>query len=312
MAEPFDTAPLGECGAPGPGRAYWLRAADGVRLRLAHWPAPEGGRGHVVIFTGRTEYAEKYGLVVADLAAAGWGAFVIDWRGQGLSERPLADPLKGHVGDFAEFQHDVDAVLAAAERLAPGPKPWLAHSMGGCIAMRALGRGLTPPAVAFSAPMLGLAQPAPLRAFLGLVATLARPFGAGTGFAPTTGPDGLAAMAFEGNNLTTDPAQFTRMQAQAVAEPLFSLGGPTLHWLGAALREMRALAALPAPAVPAIFGLGGDEAIVSPAAIRARVAGWATAALAEYPGARHELTMERAEVRGDFLSRALALFDADA
>ena len=264
----------------------------------------------MLILPGRTEYVEKFGLVVSDLAATGRGALVVDWRGQGLADRALADPLKGHVGSFAEFQHDLDAVLAAAADLAPGPLPWLAHSMGGCIALRGLMRGLRPAAVAFSAPMLGLAQPPALTTALGLLAGLARPFGADTGYAPTTGPDfGLPGMGFEGNTLTHDRQQFDRMKAQITEDPRLSLGGPTLRWMGESLREMSALVALPSPPVPALFGLGGDEGIVSARAIRERAARWPGAELAEYPGARHELTMERPEVRDGFLRRALGLFD---
>lgn len=305
----MDDAPLDVCGAPEGGRALWLRAADGARLRLAHWP----GADPVLILPGRTEYIEKYGLVIADLAAAGRGALVVDWRGQGLSDRALPDPLKGDVADFTAYQHDLDAVLDAAGRIAPGPLPWLAHSMGGCIALRGLTRGLRPPAVAFSAPMLGLAQSSALGALIGALAAAARPFGLDRGYAPTTGPDfGLPSMAFETGNLTTDRAQFDRMQAQIRTDPRLSLGGPTLRWMGAAIAEMRALAALPSPAVPALFGLGGAEAIVSAQAIRDRVARWPQAALADYPGAKHELLMERDAVRADFLGRVLALFARDA
>jgi len=298
-------APLAECGAPEGGRAVWLRAADGVRLRVGYWP----GERLALVLPGRTEVIEKYGLVVRDLAAAGWGALVVDWRGQGLADRALADPLRGHVGDFAEFQRDLDAVLDFAQAQAPGPMPWLAHSMGGCIALRGLTRGLPCKAVAFSAPMLGLAQePGKLRA-LGWLAALARPFRADRGYAPTTGAGfGLPSMAFEGNNLTTDPAQFERMKAQILGDPRLSLGGPSLRWMAAALAEITALAALPSPEVPALFGLGGAEGIVSPAAVRDRAARWPGAELAEYPGARHELLMERPEVREDFLTRVSALF----
>ena len=37
MAE-AQNAPLSESGAPDNGRASWLQASDGVRLRVAHWP----------------------------------------------------------------------------------------------------------------------------------------------------------------------------------------------------------------------------------------------------------------------------------
>lgn len=298
-------APLAECGAPDTGRAFWLQAADGVRLRVGYWP----GERLALVLPGRTEFIEKYGLVVRDLAAAGWGALVVDWRGQGLADRALADGLRGHVGDFAEYQRDLDAVLAFAEGEAPGPLPWLAHSMGGCIALRGLMRGLPCKAAAFSAPMLGLAQePGKLRA-LGWLAALARPLRADRGYAPTTGAGfGLPSMGFEGNNLTTDQGQFERMKAQILGDPRLSLGGPSLRWMAAALAEITALTPLPSPDMPALFGLGGAEGIVAPAAVRDRVARWPGAELAEYPGARHELLMERPEVREDFLARVLALF----
>lgn len=306
----LEPAPLGACDAPGGGRAFWLSAADGARLRVAHWP----GDRCVLVLPGRTEAIEKYGLVVADLAAAGWGALVVDWRGQGLSPRLTTDPLRGHVARFADFQADLDAVLAAAETLAPGPMPWLAHSMGGCIALRGAMRGLGPKAVAFSAPMLGLAQPPHLLTLVRLAGAMAQPLGLDRGYAPTTGPAfGLPGMGFEGNNLTADRAQFDRMKAQIAAEPKLALGGPSLRWMAAALDEMGDLAARPSPgAMPALFGLGTEDAIVSVAAIRARAARWPGAALAEYPGARHEILMERPAVRDDFLRRAIALFDAAA
>lgn len=307
-------APLAACDGPRDGRAFWITASDGVRLRLAHWPAPQPGAGHVLILPGRTEQIEKYGLVAADLARGGWGALVVDWRGQGLSARGHPDALCGHVGDFAEYQRDLDAVRAAAADLAPGPLPWLAHSMGGCIALRGLiraqARGDLPPAVAFSAPMLGLPHPPLNLGLLRLAAALGRPFGADRRYAPTTGPAyGLPAMGFEGNPLTTDRAQFDRMRQILLDDARLTIAGPSLRWMAAALAEMQALARLPSPPLPALFGLGGDEGIVAPAPLRARAAAWPGAELALYPGARHELLMERPGVRDDFLARALGLFD---
>ena len=302
-------APLMACGSPARGRAFWLRSDDGVRLRLGFWP---GSRGHVLILPGRTEYIEKYGLVVAELARAGWGALVLDWRGQGLSDRLATDPLLGHVDDFAAYQLDMAAVMqaAAALGLTGTDLPVLAHSMGGCILLRALVDGWHPPAVALCAPMLGLAQNAALRASVVAMARLSRPLGRDLAYVPGTGPDfGLRSTSFDMNELTRDGAQFARMQAQIVAEPALALGGPSLRWAGSALAEMAALAARPAPDVPALIALAGNERIVSNAAIRARAAGWAGAELLEYPGAEHELLMERPGVRGDLIARVLALFD---
>lgn len=302
----MEPAPLGPSDGPAGGAAFWLRVGDGVRLRVGLWP---GARGTVLIAPGRTEYIEKYGLTAAALAAAGWGALVVDWRGQGLADRALADPLRGHVGGFAEFQRDLAAVLDFAAARGLGPMPWIAHSMGGCIALRALVNGARPPAVAFSAPMWGLNQPWRTRLAIRAMAALARPFGADTGYLPTTGPDyGLASMPYEDNLLTRDRLMYERMKRQIARDPRLALGGPSLAWGGAALRECAALARVSAPPVPALIGLGGNERIVSAPAVRRRAARWPGAALADYPGAEHELLMERPEVREDFLARALALF----
>ena len=299
-------------GPPG-GRAVWLRTSDEVRLRMAYWPG--GPRGVVMVFPGRTEVVEKYGRVAADLAAAGYGAFAIDWRGQGLSDRaPGGDPLLGHVGDFAEFQLDVAAYAAAVAKVSGGQVPCvLAHSMGGCIALRALTGGLAARAAAFSAPMWGIPLGSVLRGGVRMLRAAGRWAGVDRRMVPGAGIEfRLWENPFDDNELSSDRAQYDWMQAQVNARPELRLGAPTIGWLAAALAETAALAALPAPGVPAFCGLGGDERVVDPAAIRARMAAWPGGELAEYPGAAHELLMERPAVRDDFLARTAALFDAVA
>jgi lysophospholipase len=81
--------------APEGGVCRWLTTADGVRLRACFWR--EGGRGTVLLFSGRTEYAEKYGPAARELAVRGFAMATIDWRGQGLSARLSGDATLGHV-----------------------------------------------------------------------------------------------------------------------------------------------------------------------------------------------------------------------
>ena len=63
-----DLAPFHRTLAQGPeyGSAQWVTAEDGVRLRAVSW-GRDAPRGTVLIFSGRTEYAEKYGRVAAEL-----------------------------------------------------------------------------------------------------------------------------------------------------------------------------------------------------------------------------------------------------
>ncbi|MBK5947001.1 hypothetical protein CCR83_11255 [Rhodobacter veldkampii DSM 11550] len=297
--------------APDGGRAFWLQTTDGLRLRAALWQRA-GARGTVVLFTGRTEYIEKYGPTIADLAQRGYDLLTLDWRGQGLSDRLLDDPLKGHVAAFADYQHDVAALWAALPGLnLRAPLHLLAHSMGGAIGLRALHQGLAVRSAVFSAPMWGIRLPPGLTGATGLLAHSLAQAGFALASAPGTGAAPYVyTTAFSANALTHDPAAWAQLVAHLAAVPALAVGGPTLGWLDTALAECRALAALPSPTLPCLTGLGADETIVCPTAITARMARWPGGHLARIEGARHELMMERTAPRARFLDAATALFDA--
>ncbi|MFX0541427.1 alpha/beta hydrolase [Roseovarius sp. S4756] len=293
-------APLLEDIADGPpgGRAVWATAADGVRIRVAHWPREEAC-GTVLLFPGRTEFIEKYGPAARDLGARGYGVAAIDWRGQGLSDRLTGDTLTGHVGSFAEYGHDVAAMAGIAEAL-DLPRPWhlLAHSMGGAIGLRAVMEGLPVATCAFTAPMWGIRLRAALRPVAWSLGWASGHIGLGTRYAPSTGPDSYVLSApFETNDLTRDAEMLEQMRAQLTSHPELALGGPSLRWLFAALHECRRLHALPSPALPCLTFLGSEERIVDTARIEARIARWPEARLERLEGALHEPMMDRPETR---------------
>lgn len=305
-----DAAPWFPDLADGPegGRAVWLRADDGVRLRAVIWP--EGARGTVLIFPGRTEYAEKYGPAAADLARRGYASVAVDWRGQGLADRLLPDPMAGHVGAFGDYQKDVAALMRHL-RDAGLPRPFflMAHSMGGAIGLRALIERLEVRAAVFSAPMWGIALDPWRRPLALVVAGAARLAGRSAAYVPTTGPGSYVATApFEGNVLTRDRAMFAWMQGHLRARPDLALGGPTLHWLDAALRECRVLAARACPRLPALAVVGSAEKVVEIGAIEDRMRRWPGGRLMIVPGAEHEVMMEGAATRAAFFDAAADLF----
>lgn len=310
----LSAAPLFDEIAAGPagGRAVWVHGSDGVRIRLAHWPA-DGAKGTVFFLPGRTEYIEKYGPAAADLAARGYGMVAIDWRGQGLGDRALPDPLLGHVIDFAEFQRDIQAAIAAVRALgAPEPFFLMGHSMGGCIGLRALHDPAAPfRAAAFSAPMWGIRLSPAQRRAAHVLTRLLPLIGLGNKRAPGTSAQTYVAVnPFEDNTLTTDPEMYRFMVDQAAAHPELTLGGPTVAWLRAALRETEALAALPAPDVPMVTFLGTNERIVAADPVHARAESWPDGALEMVNGAEHEIVMETPATRAQFFDAAAALFDA--
>lgn len=296
--------------APGGETCVWLDTADGVRVRAAFWRA--GAKGTVLLFPGRTEYVEKYGPAAAEFAARGYAMATIDWRGQGIADRLLDDRAPGHVGRFSDYQHDVAALVALlrAERL---PEPWflVGHSMGGCIALRALYTGLGVRAAAFSAPMWGIRMHAALRPVAWSLASLAPLVGLGARLVPSTSALTYVLEApYEGNLLTRDRDMYEFMQRQLTAHPDLAIGGPTLTWLREALRECRDLGRRASPRVPCLTVLGRSERIVNIPAIEDRMARWPGAEFHLVDDAEHELMMERPAIRTDFFDRAAALFGA--
>ena len=296
---------------PQDGAAYWLIAADGVRIRAAVWHAG-GARGTVFLLPGRTEYVEKYGRSAEVLAAAGYVTLSVDWRGQGLADRVCKDRMVGHVGDFAEYQTDMAALLqfAAARGL---PQPWflLAHSMGGCIGLRSLMSGLPFKAAAFSAPMWGILMADWMRPVASVLSTTSRWLAFDHRYAPGTGPATyVTSVPFVGNMLTTDAEMWDYMRQQALAHPELALGGPSLGWLKAAMAECAALNRLASPACAVVCALGSQERIVDVRPIHDRMGRWPGGRLDLYGGAEHEVLMERPATRAAFLGRAVALFSA--
>jgi lysophospholipase len=293
------------------GIAHWVTAADGVRLRIGHWPL-EAARGTVLIFPGRTEYVEKYGPAAADFAARGYAALAIDWRGQGLADRLHDDPGVGHVDRFTDYQHDVRAALDHARALnLPEPFHLLGHSMGGAIGLRAVIEGYPVASVVFSAPMWGISMAAPLRPVAWGLGALSRPLGLSRAMVPGQQAENYVLReTFMGNTLTTDPEMFALLAEQLRADPALGLGGPTLHWLHEALSETRALARRPSPDLPCLCFLGSDEQIVDTARVRARMARWPRGELVILEGGRHEVIQEKPALREALFDRSVALFDA--
>lgn len=292
-----------------------VRSGDTV-IRAAHWPASSAGAeagdtvGTVLICTGRSEFIEKYFPVVAELRQRGFAVVIFDWRGQGLSRRPLRDARKGHVDRFSDYEGDL---LAVAEQvLAPFcAKPWfgLAHSMGGAIALNAaadrpdLFRRLV-----LSAPMVEIAR-LPFKATARAVARLCRYGGLSRSFVPGGRGRAMLLRAFEQNLLTSDEARYHAVLDYMRAEPRLVLGAPTLGWLHAAFVAMAKLHAPDFPErlrTPVMAVVPGHDRVVEPRATERLVSRLRASRAVTVPGSRHEILMERDLFRDQFW----AAFDA--
>ena len=289
-----------------------LRTRDGVQLRAAYW-RPEGvPRGTVALLQGRAEFIEKYFEIIGELLSRGFVVAAFDWRGQGLSQRLLRKRAKGHVRHSTDYRLDLDAFVR--QLLTPDcPEPWfaLAHSMGAAAALDYIGDGEQPFArLVGIAPMLGLYGFAGSALARHAAATLTAA-GMGRMFVPGGGAHTLAQHAFAGNILTGDSRRYARAKQILDLSPALGLGDPTIGWVHSAYGLMERLNSdgfAEAIKTPVLMIASGDDRLVSTPAIETFAQRLKNGGCIVFPAARHEILMERAEIRAKFW----AAFDAFA
>ena len=293
---------LGGKDRPADAEVRGVPTTDGVALRVARW---RGGttrpvRGTVVLLHGRSEFVEKYYEVVGELLARDWAVVTFDWRGQGLSTRPLANPMKGHVEDFAEFSSDL---LFVHEQLVlpdmPGPYVLLGHSMGGHCALRFLqeypGRF---DRMVLCAPMLGWEEPrsALMRAAAGVQVAL----GQGASYTFLGGDPDLDQLPAE---LTSDTERLARNQDYVRQFPALALGGPTWRWVQQATASIARIMRrdrLIRVKTPVLVASADKDTVVSPAKHRLLPFLNTSFTVDSLAGAMHEILQEKDEFRNRF------------
>lgn len=281
-----------------PGEFAWLQASDGVRLRYARFAREDTPPGRAIVFqTGRTEFIEKYFEAVHDLLDRGFTVYMMDWRGQGLSDRALAERHKGHIRDYALYVSDfAEFMTRVVLPDASGPVPLLAHSMGAHITYRYMHDHQDQFTHAiFSGPMFDIRFPRGSRTiFSAIVRTLAA-----LGLSERwIGPNGAwdPDAPFEGNVLTSDAERYADYGALCGENPDLAIGAPTVGWLVESLRSIALLGRrghAEAVQTPVLIVWGTDDTLVSQAAIRKIVDRLPDARSLVVEGARHEVLKER-------------------
>jgi lysophospholipase len=291
-------------GNPPPAGAeiIWYTGADGIRLRMLFVPKA-GARGLAIVCPGRTESIEKYFEVMRDLQARNFALLCLDWPGQGLSDRPLKNPIRGHVATFETYVDALVRAVAVVAARAPAKRVVVAHSMGSAITLEALRTGrLTADLAAFSAPMWGI----PATPFLQSFAHMANKLG----FATFPARPEAREETFEGNLLTHDRQRWGLYRRLVTAEPRLALGEPTIGWVVASLDVCAGFltpGALDKVAgMPMLVATASEEAIVDPAAAARVLPSLKRARHVVIEGASHEIFMETDERRAVWF----AAFDA--
>ncbi|MFP3981168.1 MAG: alpha/beta fold hydrolase [Desulfobacterales bacterium] len=250
-------------------RFDYFYTRERLQIRWGCWPAARTrSRGSIVYLSGRAEFMEKNIDVFERLTRAGFDVYTFDWRGQGLSERMLANPHKGYVQRFADYLEDLQLFMdqvflpeAACFRVLIG------HSMGGHIGLRYLhDHGSNVDRAVIVSPMFDInTYPLPRRFVARMSRALVRA-GFGKRYVPGAGDCRIASRKFEGNQLTHDPERFMDEIREIQKNPDLALGGVTYQWLAAACDSIDTIHAAGYPedvANPVLLVSGACERIVS-------------------------------------------------
>jgi lysophospholipase len=282
---------------------------DGVQLRAARWKpvgktASHTHRGTVFVVQGRGECIEFYFETIQQLRKRGFHVVSFDFRGQGGSQRLLADSRKGHVRDFDDYTKDVQAVYdEVIKPHTPSPCFALAHSTGAAVLLRMAHEGRLPfRRIVLVTPNIQI-QSIGGKAWSSHLVRLMLTCGMGTSYVPGGGATSSFSRPFEGNVLTSDAKRYARNGDILDKHPHLALGDPTIAWLGASLRcgkDFEDPAYIRAIRVPTLIVAGAEGKVVSTRAIERFASFLPAGHMVTIPGALHSLLAENDVIREAF------------
>ena len=218
-------------------KIFKMRQFVGVgqfKINYTQFGFSQGARGAIAIAPGRTEFSLKYLELAYDLIELGFSPiYIIDHRGQGLSQRKLKDPYKGHVDRFNYYVEDLKKWIE--QEILPnisGKLYLIGQSMGGAIASGYLSlfpKNKIEKAI-LTAPMLQI--PKGYSEWFALaMAGLAKIFFLGEKFVPGGKTYGKQKGYNPQNRATSSPGRYLNGLYLEEKYPGIHLGSPTLQWL---------------------------------------------------------------------------------
>lgn len=290
-----------------------MQSRNGKAIRAALWPASQPNpKGTICLLQGRAEFIEKYYEVISELRSRGFAVATFDWRGQGGSDRLLADPLMGHVGSFSDYGADFFQFMH--EHVLPDcPPPYfaLAHSMGGLILLNNLPKLRTMIERALlCAPLIELSQEQrctfgiPLRqSTIHRFTRVMKILGRGKKYVLGAERNPLGKTGFEANPLTSDGPRYDRNRQFFIDYPELAIAGPTNSWVLETCKAMKQLKNSDFQAdihIPTLLVTASTDRIVSTEAAEYFAKTLRAGHAVSIPGSRHEIMMEKDALRAQF------------
>lgn len=293
----------------------------GVSIHYARFVQEQADFPTIVIVPGRGESYLKYQELTLDLYHQGYNIFIIDHRGQGLSERLLANSHKGYVAKFQDYVDDLQYFIENIVTEQCSAQPYLlAHSMGAAIATRFMQDSPSAiKAAVLSSPMLGFDSGLLPKTLAKTLITIKLTFNNIISNIPWYfwGQRNYCPLTFTDNRLTHSAQRYHHFVDIYKNNQRIQLGGVTSHWLAesiAAQKEIFAkISQLKTPIL--VLQAGSDNVVCQQAqndfcqqlnALQRQSCPNGVANIID--GAFHELFFELDRYRDPAISQSLAWF----
>jgi lysophospholipase len=266
----------------------------GLKIRHAAFRRRKSS-GALIVLPGKSETYLKYAEFL----------YGMDHRGMGFSGRMLPDRLKVHVERFDDYVEDVRTfVREVVEADRPRSLFVLGHSTGALVAALYLQRfPRTFQAGILCSPLFGLKM-GPLPGFLlRLLARMIDRPGRHEGYAP--GQRKLRRPRFGANTITHSYPRWSLWEREIISTTdAIRLGGVTNRWVRESLLAgRRAVLGAGKAQAPLLLLQAGQDAITAAGPQNRFCALAPRCRRLRFEGARHEILIERDDIRGEAIER---------
>lgn len=300
----------------------FFKGKNDLSIQYAHFD--NGSKSPVIVISpGRCESYLKYKENIFDLYQSGYSIFILDHRGQGLSERLLTNGYKGYVHCFDDYADDLYLFITTVViSYSGGTLPYLlAHSMGSTISLRMfqLYPKIVEKAVLLS-PMIAINTGGLPNILAVYIITLTKQINRFLSKTPWyfIGQSDYKAKPFKNNSQTHCESRYERFVNTYKKHRQIQLGGVTVHWLYEAFKtERKIFSNLNKINTPICMLQAGNDSIVDNKKQKQfcqALHNISSKLIAEEPiiiqGAFHELLFEKDNMRSESLTRTLQFFSA--
>lgn len=287
-----------------------FKNSRGADIRYGRLKADGEAKGTLVITTGFRECIEKYFETVRDLQKEGYDVWIMDWRGQGGSERYPKAGQKAHHNGYDEQIDTLNQFATAIVEKSKGPMMLLAHSMGAHIALRYLKEheGVFDSAM-LTSPMIDIHTNALPKPLARQMAKFAKAGGYLEKYIPGGSDWSDDKHVFKDNTVTSDPERFKVIAEIYARNPDLKIGDPTYGWVYHTFQTIDILnqeSYLKSINTKVLMQVSDDDKIVVRGAQERACKLLPNCEKFEIAGSRHEIWMERDELRNKWKAKVVS------